>query len=180
MCERERVWRFKQIEDWIIFTGSSWQSIPQNDAFALHIIGMWRVRTGWRQLCFTSSSRVRPCRETLMKHSVLPDCPTWYTLSVLTLYTPTLPTIVEECFWEKTLAKNLRELEIVVPTYLYTIACGFSSTPTFSFPYHWEVDSPNTYQTLSKCQVRIWCCWEALEEAKLWRMQSGVLWDLES
>ena len=58
------------------------------------------------------------------------------------------------------------KLEIVIPTYLYTFACRFSSTPTSPFPYHWEVDSPNTYHTLSKCSVRIWCCWEALEEAK--------------
>ena len=144
------------------------------------MIRMRRVRTGWRQLCFASNSRVRPSRETLTKHSILPDCSTWYTLSVPILYTPTLPTIVKECFWEKTLAKNLEELEIIVPTYLYTIACGFSSTPTSPFPYHWKVNSPNTYHTLSECQVRIWCCWEALEEARLWRMQSGVLWDLKS
>ena len=58
------------------------------------------------------------------------------------------------------------ELEIAIPIYLYTFACRFFSTPTSPFLYHWEVDSPNTYHTLSKCQVRIWCCWEALEEAK--------------
>ena len=58
------------------------------------------------------------------------------------------------------------ELEIAIPTYLYTFACGFSSTPTSPFPYHWKIDSPNTYHTLSECQVRIWCCWEALEEVK--------------
>ena len=58
------------------------------------------------------------------------------------------------------------ELKIVIPTILYTFACGFFSTPTSPFPYHWEVDSPNTYHTLSKCLVRFWCCWEALDEAK--------------
>ena len=58
------------------------------------------------------------------------------------------------------------ELEIVIPIILYTIACGFSSTPTFPFPYHWEVDSPNTYHIFLKCQVRFWCCWRVLEEAK--------------
>ena len=58
------------------------------------------------------------------------------------------------------------ELEIVIPTILYTFACGISSTPTSPFPYHWEVDSPNTYHTLSECQVKFWCCWEALEEVK--------------
>ena len=49
------------------------------------------------------------------------------------------------------------ELEIVIPTILYIIACGFFLTPTSPFPYHWEVDSPNTYHTLSKCQVIVWC-----------------------
>ena len=121
----------------------------------------------WRQLCFSSSSQARPSCETLVKHFVLPDCPIWYTLSVPTLYISLLPTNVEDCFWEKTLAINLEELEIVIPTYLYTFSCGFSSTPTSSFPYHWEVDSPNTYHTLLECQVRIWCCWEALENARL-------------
>ena len=58
------------------------------------------------------------------------------------------------------------ELEIVIPIILYTIHCGFSSTPTSQFPYPWEIDSPNTYHTLSECQVRIWCYWEALEKAK--------------
>ena len=150
--ERESVWRLNQIEDWRVFVGSSWLNIPWNDACALHMIGMWRVRTGWRQLCFASSSRVRPSCETLAKHSVLPDCPILYTLSIPTPYIPTLPTNVEECFWEKTLATNLEELEIVIPTYLYTISCGFSSTPTSPFPYHWEVDSLNTYCILSECR----------------------------
>ena len=58
------------------------------------------------------------------------------------------------------------ELEIVIPIILYIIACGFSLIPTSPFPYHWEVDSPNTYHTLSKCQVSFWYYWEALEEAK--------------
>ena len=58
------------------------------------------------------------------------------------------------------------ELEIVIPTFLYTIACGFSLTPTSPFPYHWEFDSPNTYHTLSEYSVRFWYCWKALEEAK--------------
>ena len=61
------------------------------------------------------------------------------------------------------------ELEIIIPTFLYIIHCGFSSTPTSQFPYLWKVDSPNTYHTHSKCQVRFWCCWKALEEARLCR-----------
>ena len=91
--------------------------------------------------------------------------------------------ITHKC-WEVLLRENLShkswELEIVISTYLYTFVCGFFSTPTSPFPYHWEVDSPNTYHTISECQVRIWCRWEVLEEARFWQMQSGVLRDPES
>ena len=62
--------------------------------------------------------------------------------------------------------KNTWELDIFIPTFLYTFVCGIYSSPTSSFLYHWEVDSPYTYHTLSECQVIIWCYWEALEEAK--------------
>ena len=71
------------------------------------------------------------------------------------------------------------ELEIVIPTYLYTFACEFSSTPTSPFSYPWEVDSPNTYHTLSECQMWIWYCKEELEEARFWRMQTSGLRDPE-
>ena len=63
-------------------------------------------------------------------------------------------------------SKNTWELEIVIPTILYTFVCGISSSPISPFPYHWEVNSPNTYHTVWECQVRFWCCWETLEEAK--------------
>ena len=63
-------------------------------------------------------------------------------------------------------SKNTWELEIVIPTILYTFVCEISLSSTSQFPYHWEVDSPNTYHTLSECQVIIWCYWEALKEAK--------------
>ena len=118
---------------------------------------------------FTSVSRVRPSREIPAKQFVLLFCPICSTTSSPTLYIPSLPTDVEKCFWEKTLA-----------TILYTITCGFSSTPTSPFSYHWEVDNSNTYHTLSEYSVRFWCCWEALKEAKLWWIQSGVLWDPKS
>ena len=104
--KRESV-KTQGIEDWSVFAGGSRVSIPQSDVCALHMIGMRRVRTGWRQLVFMSISRVRPSRETPAKHSVLPDCHFWYTLSVPTLFIPTLPIDVKECLWEKTLATNL-------------------------------------------------------------------------
>ena len=87
-----------------------------------------------------------------------------------TFYTHTIYThITHKCYWvllRENPSQTPWELEIVIPTILYIIACGFFSTPTSPFPYHWEVDSPNTYHTLSKCQVIVWCYWEVLEEAK--------------
>ena len=87
-----------------------------------------------------------------------------------TFYTHTIYTHITHKSWGVLQRENPShkpwELEIVIPTILYTIACGFSSTLTFPFPYYWEVDSPNTYHTLSECQVIFWCCWKALEETK--------------
>ena len=91
-----------------VFVGSSWVGFPRSEACAHHITGMRRVRTGWGQLVFASVSWVRPSREIPAKHSVLLICHIWYTLSIPTLYIPTLPTDVEECFWEKTLATTIK------------------------------------------------------------------------
>ena len=96
-----------------------------------------------------------------------------HTFCAYTIYTY----ITHKC-WGVLLRENPNhkpwELEIVIPTYLYTFALGFSLTPTSPFSYHWEVDSPNTYHTLSECLVRIWCCWEALEKSQRWQMQHGA------
>ena len=177
MWERERVCEdSRQLKTKAVFVGSSQVGFLQSEACALHMTGMWRVKTGWRQLVFASKAFRRDTRETFcfVELSYL-----IHTICTHTIYTP----ITHRC-WRVLLRENPShypwELEIVIPIFLYTIHCGFSSTPTFPFSYPWKVDSPNTYHTHSECQVRFWWCWESLEEAKLWRMQSGVLWDLES
>ena len=53
-----------------------------------------------------------------------------------------------------------------MPTYIYTFACGFPQLLPLHFHTIERLIAQNTYHTLSKCQVRIWYCWEALEEAK--------------
>ena len=87
-----------------------------------------------------------------------------------TFCTHTIYTHITHNCWGVILRENPSqkpwEFEIAILTYLYTFACRFFLTPTSPFRYHWEVGSPKTYHTLSECQVRIWCCWEALEEAK--------------
>ena len=44
VIKREYV-KTQAIEDRRVFAGSSWLSIPWNDACALHMTGMWRVKT---------------------------------------------------------------------------------------------------------------------------------------
>ena len=107
VCERERVWRLKSIKIKAVLAGSSQVSFPRCDACALHMARMRKFRTRWRQLVFASISRVWPSSETPAKHSILPDCYFWYTLSLPILYIPPLLTYIEEWFWEKTLATNL-------------------------------------------------------------------------
>ena len=74
-----------------------------------------------------------------------------------TFYTHTIYTHITHKWWREPLrenpSKNTWELEIVIPTILYTFVCGIFSSPTSPFPYHWEVDSPNTYHTFSECWV---------------------------
>ena len=77
-----------------------------------------------------------------------------HTSSIHTIYTP----ITHIC-WEVLLRENPNhnpwELEIVIPTFLYTIHCGFSSTPTSPFSYPWKVDSSNTYHTLFRVSSEV-------------------------
>ena len=139
---RERVCEdLRQLKTKTVFADRSRVSFPQSEACALHMTRMQRVKTGRRQLVFVSVSWVRPSREIPVKHSVLLNCHIWYTLFCThAIYTP----ITHIC-WEVLLRENPShypwELEIVIPTFLYTIYCGFSSTPTSSFLYHWEIDS---------------------------------------
>ena len=99
---RESV-KTQAIEAMRVFAAISWLSIPRKNACALHMTGMQRVSTDGDSCV----SRVRPSRKTPARHSVLPDCTIWYTLSAPTLYIPTLPTNEKESLWEKTLAKTL-------------------------------------------------------------------------
>ena len=112
--------------------------------------------------CLTGKASPRDTRETFCfaRLSFL-----IHTFCAYIIYTP----ITHKC-WGVLLRENPSqttwELEIVIPTILYTFVLGISSSPTSPFPYHWEVDSSNTYHILWESQVIVWCCWEALEEAK--------------
>ena len=141
-------------------------SIPRSDACALHMTGMRRVRTGWRQLVFASVSRVRPSREIPAKQSVLLNCHFWFTLSVPTLY------ITHKCICGYSERKTLREVYTIHPPiresypFLERNLCSLFS---FLLPLLYLLRGNfylNTTHTYSKCWECFWCCWEALEDAK--------------
>ena len=136
----------------------------------------WQMETAVFREYLTSKTFLQDTRETFCfaRLSFL-----IHTFCAYTIYTH----ITHKC-WGVLLKENPShkpwELEIVIPTYLYTFALGLSLTPTSLVPYHWEVDIPNTYHTLSECSVRIWCCWKVLEKAKMVDATWSLLRDLES
>ena len=70
VCERECE-DSRQSEEQEVFEGSSQEAFLRNEACALHMIGMRRVRIEWRQLVFASVLRVRLSREILAKTNCL-------------------------------------------------------------------------------------------------------------
>ena len=97
-CVIERVvWRLKHLKTEEGFAGISRLSIPRSISCALHVLECeesGQMETAVSRKYLASISRVRPSCETLVRHSVLPTCPVWYTLSVPTLFIPILPTNV--------------------------------------------------------------------------------------
>ena len=166
-CEDSSNWRLKS------FHGYLATKHPVKWLMWLAHAEIRRVKTRWRQLCLANILAVsceypagkafsRDTREAFCfaKLSTL-----IHTFCVYTIYTH----IIHKCYGvllRENPSQPPWELEIVIPIILYTIAYGFSSTPTSPFSYHWEIDSPNTYHIFLEYQVRFWCCWKVLEEAK--------------
>ena len=125
----------------------------------------WKMKGCARLYVFASISLVRPSHEGLAKLFVWRKIIICFTMSLPTWYIPSLPTNCNECFLERNPYKYTWELEIVIPTIIYTFLCGFPQTPTSPSLDPWEVVSPNTYHTHIECKVRFWCYWEVLEEA---------------
>ena len=93
-----------------------------------------------------------------------------------TFCTYTIYTHITHKWWGELLrenpSKNTWELEIVIPTIFYTFICRFSSSLTFPFPYHWEVNRLNTYHIFWECPVRFWCYY--IGRSQGWQMQHGA------
>ena len=134
------------------------RSLPVKEPCVEHMTRRWKVMSAWR---FSRVSREKglPVKysqnilfgkvscfvlSSFYPHYIYPYYPRKYTSSV------------RDCYTHNHLL----------------ISLWFSSTPTSPSLYHWEVDSPNTYHTQSKCKVRFWSCWQALEGAIHWQMQS--------
>ena len=131
----------------------------------------------WWQLGFASVLQVRPSHEIPAKHSVLLICHIWYTLSLPTLYIPTLPTYVEECFQRENNSHYPWEWEIVIPTILYIIHCGFPQP----LPLHFQILRRLIVQTLTTPILSVkWGFGAARKYWKksfVWWMQSGwIAW----
>ena len=152
-CVIERmVWRLKHLK-----TEEGFVGILQGISCALHVLECeesGQMETTVYREYLVGKAFLRDTREAFCFANLSSLI---HTFCAYTIYTH-ITHKCEESFWEKNPSKNTRELEIVIPTILYTFVYGISSSPTSPFPYHWEVDSPNTYHTLWECQVRFWCC----------------------
>ena len=137
-----------------------------------HITDKW-----WRGLL-----RENPCKNTWELEIVIPTI--LYTFVYGISLSPTSPFPYHwevdsintyHTFWECHLrenpSKSTWELVIIIPTILYTFVCGISLSPNSPFPYHWEVNSTNTYHTFWECQVRFLVLLGSIGRSKGWQMQ---------
>ena len=88
----------------------------------------WKMKSHARLEVFTSVLRVRPTRKGLAKLSVWQKVKFCFTKPLSMLYIPPLPTNCKECFLVKKKKKPRKytwELEIIIPTIIYTFPCYF-------------------------------------------------------
>ena len=145
-------WKARSFRDYLARSlPAKWSICPAHD---WNVKSQDRIVTAGFHECLADKAFPRDTRETFYFANLSYLI---HTISIHTIYTP----ITHIC-WGVLLRENPNhnpwELEIVIPTFLYTIHCSFSSTPTPQFSYSWEVDNPNTYHTHSECQVRFRCC----------------------
>ena len=152
------------------FTRVSQVAYLRKEPRAEHMTRRWKVMPSWM---FCGVLQVRPTCEGLAKLFVWQKVMFYFTMFLPTLYIPSLPTNYKECFLERKSWKiHLRDRDCYTYNHLH-ISLWFSSIPTSPSLDLWEVASLNTYHTHSKCKVRFRCCWEVLEGAIHWQMQSG-------
>ena len=158
----------------------SWQARkkqPVKKPHVKHMTGGWRVMLGC-EVCECCVRRAIPQNtfETLYLAKSLFALPN----SLSTLYIPSLPTNCETCFQRENPRKYTWELEIVIPTIIYTFLCGFSQTPTSPSLHPWEIVSPNTYQLILSVKWDFGAIGKHWKESFIGRCNRAELWDLES
>ena len=146
----ERVWRLKLL--WkikCILWKDSREAIPRNKPRAEHMTGMRRVMTVG---VFASNSRVRPSRKIPAKHFVLLFCHLCSTMSSPILYIyHHYPHIVKSDFQRENPRNYPWDLEIVIPTIIYTIFCGFP----LLLPLHIQILERLIAQTLTTLNLSV-------------------------
>ena len=128
MCvwERESVWRFKAIEDWSCFHG--YLASKLHTKWSMCLAHNWNAKSQDRMEtasfceCLAGKAFPQDTHETF--------CFAELSFLIHTICTYTINTPITHICWGVLLRENPNhkpwELEIVIPTILYTITCGFS------------------------------------------------------
>ena len=174
-CVWEGVWRLKTtLKIKGVFAGNSREDFLRSEPCAQHITGMQRVMTAGFHEYFAGKAFPRDTCETF--------CFTILTYLIYYVFTHTIYIIITHIlrgvsFREKTLDKNPWELEIVIPTILYTILCSFSQL----LPLHIQILVRLIAQTLTTHILSVkWGFGVIRKHWKkpfVWWMQSGwIAW----
>ena len=124
MDECERVWRLKLkwMNKWISRVS---RKKPTRERATCRAHD-WKMKSHASLEVFVSVSRERPSHEILAKLSVWQKVMFCFTKSLPILYIyPHYPQIIRSAFQRENLRKYTWELEIVIPTIIYTFPCGF-------------------------------------------------------
>ena len=139
---------------------------------------IWQIgKTEW----FVGISRESLSHKIPTKHSVLPICHIWYTLSLPTLYIYLhYPYMLRSAFQRENSSHYPWEWKIVIPTILYKTHCGFPQL----LPLHFQILKRLIAQTLTTPILSVkWGFGAARKHWKkpfVWWMQLGwIAWSKE-
>ena len=162
-----------------VFVGSSQETFPRSKACTQCMTGIWRIMTdddSWFHECLVGKAFLQDTRETFYFTNLLYDTPSLYPHYIYSLY----PHIERSAFQRENLSHYPWEWEIVIPTILYTIYCGFSQL----LPLHIQILKRLIAQTLITpfLSVKWGFCATGKYWKKpfVWRMQLGwIAWSEE-